>query len=364
MKFKLTKILIVNVILTFLFLEIMGRVIVQLKKTYSAHSNDLQSYFGWVNHDRSNSYPQLKKVVLPKSTNDTNIYGEYPCSDNGDCPTVLIQGDSWGELLETEAADVFLSDVKARFIMGGTSSFSPSNMAAQLAYLVHEKEISIDYVVAFIDNTDIGDEYCRYKDQLIYPSSSTEFLKVATFSENRQYEHYAIPPIAIAKSSDVHALVLLKEFQYRFKRYLLTNQMIDPNNICSFQKDILSPLEKENRKVNSHFLSIINLYMKTAKRLGIKHVLIVTHPHRRHLPNAKNPYQISVSDLIQANIEDIKSLENFPDFQISHLNVSPTEDQYSAGYFREGDLSSHLTIKGNRSLASKIVVKLNQIIDN
>ena len=49
----------------------------------------------------------------------------------------------------------------------GTTSFSPTNMAAQLRFM-KSRGINVASTIAFIDQTDLGDESCRYKSQVVF----------------------------------------------------------------------------------------------------------------------------------------------------------------------------------------------------
>ena len=85
---------------------------------------------------------------------------------------VLFQGDSWMEQLTSPVDDNFISlelvqkfksNKKIAFINGGTASYSPSIMNLQLDVLEHDFKIFPNIIIAYIDQTDIGDENCRYK---------------------------------------------------------------------------------------------------------------------------------------------------------------------------------------------------------
>ena len=91
-----------------------------------------------------------------------------------------MQGDSWGRQLGTGASDILFKD----FINKGweaysysNSSYSPSLYSAQLGYL-EKKDKSPEIVIAWIDQTDIGDEYLRYKAQTKSPTKNYPYYKV------------------------------------------------------------------------------------------------------------------------------------------------------------------------------------------
>ncbi len=51
-------------------------------------------------------------------------------------------------------------------INGGIASFSPTPMKIQLDLLNQDFDLKPDVIISFIDQTDIGDELCRYKSKL------------------------------------------------------------------------------------------------------------------------------------------------------------------------------------------------------
>ena len=62
----------------------------------------------------------------------------------------------------------FTSEKDINIINAGTSSFSPSLMSVQYKILQNEFDIYPSILVVHIDQTDLGDEFCRYKDRKIY----------------------------------------------------------------------------------------------------------------------------------------------------------------------------------------------------
>ena len=90
---------------------------------------------------------------------------------------VLFQGDSWMEqitfsgdnnFISVKLVQKFKSKKEIGFINAGTASYSPSIMNLQLDVLEKEFEIFPNIIIAYIDQTDIGDENCRYKYNKIY----------------------------------------------------------------------------------------------------------------------------------------------------------------------------------------------------
>ena len=57
-------------------------------------------------------------------------------------------------------------------INAGVGSFSPSLMQIQYGILEEDFNIKPNVVIAYIDQTDIGDELCRYKDKRVYDKNN------------------------------------------------------------------------------------------------------------------------------------------------------------------------------------------------
>ena len=54
------------------------------------------------------------------------------------------------------------------YINAGISSYSPTLMTIQYKILKNDFKINPDYVVVHIDQTDFGDDVCRYKKNRYY----------------------------------------------------------------------------------------------------------------------------------------------------------------------------------------------------
>jgi len=112
---------------------------------------------------------------------------------------VLFQGDSWIQQLNENNYKKSYSLIhrfakKNNFglINAGIASFSPSLMQLQYEILERDFNLKPNIVVAYIDQTDFGDELCRYKDNRVYDINNT---LIAVKKENYSravYEHTKI----------------------------------------------------------------------------------------------------------------------------------------------------------------------------
>ncbi len=357
------KVITINLAIGFLLLEGIGRAFAYTKTKLKKLPQDMGQYYSFVNH--GHAYPAVHKpLVTPSNVGpETKIFSRFDCSSKSPCKNLILQGDSWAELLGVQAIDIFLSITDLNIIAGGTSSFSPSNMAGQLAYLSQVKKISPDIVIAFVDQTDIGDEFCRYKDQLIFPTSKDPFLRVRPFDSNRQYEHYAANPLSTARYTDSYAIAFIKEIIYRVNRYMMLNLKISPaSSPCEVHKDILSPLTEDSIKdEKEHFFNVLNHYVNTASIVGAKQLIFVTHPHQRHLISGNLAYKQNVSDLIDQFLLINPDLVNNEKLVINHFKLTPPKDWRDTNYFRKNDVTSHLTFSGYRLIANQIVSRLKSL---
>ena len=61
----------------------------------------------------------------------------------------------------------------------GITSFAPSLMHSQYEILKQEFNINPDILIIYIDQTDIGDEFCRYKNKKIYSKNGKAYKSIS-----------------------------------------------------------------------------------------------------------------------------------------------------------------------------------------
>ena len=241
-------------------------------------------------------------------------------------------------------------------VNAGIASYSPSLM--QLQYEILEKDFNIkpSIVVAYIDQTDLGDELCRYKDKRVYDKNNT---LVAVKKENYTrsvYEYtkiFYISEIALLYDSTLISTLKLTNFyiKYEFLRFINKFQSIKKNgwqnrNVpkCRFP-EILKYLIKSNDNEISYFEDRVEDYINLLlTKEYITKIILVTFPHHDHIfgyitaKNDKNYYAVNVSNIIEKIAKNNK--------KIYHLNFSQlisdgkiNLENYS---FVENDPSSHL----------------------
>ena len=109
---------------------------------------------------------------------------------------ILFQGDSWIEQISLEEKSLkkikkFSEKNSYGIINAGTSSFSPSLMMLQYEILENDFNIKPSVVVAYIDQGDIGDEICRYKEKRILDKNN-KLIAVKNEEYSRAIYDYSI----------------------------------------------------------------------------------------------------------------------------------------------------------------------------
>tara|TARA_S200000501_G_C20856682_1_gene758010 strand:+ start:1608 stop:2786 length:1179 start_codon:yes stop_codon:yes gene_type:complete len=124
-----------------------------------------------IHHSMNNSNPEFHK----KLNGNKNIW---------------IMGDSWIELLNKNEREKFYItrtlDQKAKNLrIMGVSSWSPLIMNLVFRQKINEYNEVPDILVIFLDQTDIGDDYCRYRPFVVRDNQS----KLIGVTSNHNFEH-------------------------------------------------------------------------------------------------------------------------------------------------------------------------------
>jgi hypothetical protein len=263
--------------------------------------------------------------------------------------TVLIQGDSWAEQMilghqSFIALQIFSEQHDTRFIVGGTNSYAPSLMAVQYRLLKQDFALQPEVVVGIIDQTDMGDELCRYR--LRQSKNKAGEDVVLPYDEGAYVPYLLHPYFDLIDILDRPGNPLLKLIEYR----LVKSKTMPPSGCY---KEILSPLEGQLTELDRRYVeSKIAAYLKEVFRAPteVKKLVLVTHHHKKH---ETGEYTISVAELVKKSIEE----SVFKD-RIVHLDFGPQDyaKEEQAKVFRAGDPFSHLTDYAHRKVfTSKIL---------
>ena len=250
---------------------------------------------------------------------------------------VLFQGDSWMEQLTSPVDDNFISlelvqkfksNKKIAFINGGTASYSPSVMNLQLDVLEHDFKIFPNIIVAYIDQTDIGDENCRYKNNKVYKDGVLKSIQPEAHLMYRDLFNYSriygISKIFLKDNSKISKTFQLINFKFkygitkssiRFYRKYISNLESDKEKIKKcYASDVLRYLIDPNNSNIKYFEDSVREYIKKIDRKKhIKKLILVTAPHKENF-DQKGLYKLNVSDLIDGIIKNKKN--------VTHINFS------------------------------------------
>jgi len=255
---------------------------------------------------------------------------------NDEDMTVLFQGDSYMEQLtfqgtgknypSSKMVQKFKNKKKISFINAGTGSYSPSVMSAQLDVLEEDFKILPNIVIAYIDQSDIGDENCRYKYNRVYENGVLKGIKPETYlmwRETFNYsEVYALSKISLKNTSNISKSFQLVNFKIkygiaksslRFYRKYISRSDLDKKKLkkCYWtetQRYLIKPKDDEIEYFSDQVRDYLN---KMEQKKHIEKIFLVTFPHKK---NFNKTYKLNVSDVIDNVIADKKN--------ITHINFS------------------------------------------
>ena len=274
---------------------------------------------------------------------------------------ILLQGDSWIQQLNEykksyNLINNFTKKNNFGLINAGIGSFSPSLM--QLQYEILEKDFNIkpNIVVAYFDQTDLGDELCRYKDKRIYDKNNT---LVAVKKEDYTRAIFEITKIfyisevtLLYDSTLIRTLKLTNFFiKYGFLRFIDKLKTIkkfgwqNKDVAKCWLPEIRKYLIKSDNNEISYFENRVKDYINLLlTKEYIEKIILVTFPHHDHIfgyitsKNEKNYYSVNVSNIIEKIIKNNK--------KIYHLNfsqlISEGKINLEKNFFIENDEASHL----------------------
>ena len=248
---------------------------------------------------------------------------------------ILFQGDSWMEQLTSPVDDNFISvklvqqfksQKKVGFINAGTGSYSPSLMNLQLDVLEEDFKIFPNIVITYIDQTDVGDENCRYKNNKIYknetlvsiqPEAQLMYRDIFNYSEI-----YGLSKIYLKDNSKISKTFQLINFKFkynlkkngiRFYRKYISNLESDKEKLRKcYGREILNYLIHDEK--TKYFADQVKEYLtKMEQKTHVDKIFLVTFPHKT---NFKKIHKLDVADVIDSIVQDKKN--------ITHINFSKT----------------------------------------
>ena len=274
-----------------------------------------------------------------------------------DGKNILLQGDSWFEqaTLQNKSKDKLTSYAKKKnygLINAGISSFSPSLMMIQYKILEKEFNINPNIVVAYIDQTDLGDENCRYKKNRVLDVNGN-LLSIKSESYTRKLydlvELYSWSEIHLSDDIKVVKKFHLTNFSIKFKYLRLVNKIKDIRDLgwkkrlenrCFFNKITNYLKIPDNDEKNYFQKQLLNYINFLKKKADIDQIILVTFPHKNHLipETNKNYYSINISDIVDELTINEKKIKHI-NFSKLHQN---NEINIDKKFFEPDDPASHL----------------------
>lgn len=266
-----------------------------------------------------------------------------PFSQQG--TNLLIQGDSWAEQANTPTARVLLQDFARSehigLVSAGVGSYAPTPMSAQLNILRKDFGLHPTVLVALIDQTDIADEFIRYANPVLNSDGHAISVLSTDNAAQAQDQSLAAQRDQLMRSSKPALIKLFGYKLYRKQEAEIATQ--DPTKDSVLEPLINGPTPEQKQVFMKRFDAYINNFFVDS---AAKTLIVVTHPHRRHLLPSDDPlkYKGNVADLVNATIKAspwaarIKHIDVMADFQ--KVYGAPDLDR---GFYREGDEFSHLS---------------------
>jgi len=283
--------------------------------------------------------------------------------DDKKSETILFQGDSWIESISVNKEShnlliKFGKDNNYNIFNSGITSFAPSLMHMQYKILKKDFNIIPDKLVIYIDQTDIGDEYCRYSHNKIYKENGeldriqSEKFNKAVFDYTKIYQYsdlnFSGNLITILKYPIVKSKYFIKRNIFQIKQIYLYGLKNRNFRKCSF-REIEKVLLHNNSKAEDSFKKSLTEYLDfLSLEANIKKIIIVSFPHLNH---HKNKYTVNVSNYIDS------VLDFHSDYRIEHINMGNLDylnKNYSKIYKK--DLASHLKNKYHANLFLKEIL--------
>ena len=338
----------------------------------SENLNFYKKYSKKVNHLRYEVATLQRDLDPLDQTTKRNIlyYGEdllfNVLNDSSSNKLTLLQGDSWFQQIN-DYPDVknyiANSQENVKFVNGGVTSFSPSLMNIQFNILENDFNIKPEIVIAYVDQTDIGDEFCRYKNLRILDEQ--DVLKSVPYEKFPTYKG----------PFNLHELIIFSEIDLKYKSKIIkTQKFLNYKFIKSiekvkkqYQRKIIKSnyfekcgwrkvdnyLRVADKKVIEHFELILNEYLNMlSKKEYLKKIYIITHPHKLQLTTSD--YKLDVSDLVS------KAMQAYP--KVEHINFSKIINEDPNFYSQEPWLNDliHLNQKNYFLFFKKILETVNK----
>ena len=351
---------------------------------YNDEINFIKKYSERLHHIRhyNQKYYTKKRTIRAHHDVSDLLFSVESSGEFEDKRSILFLGDSWFEqLLTYDKSRNYINDFfnknKIKYINAGISLYSPILIKIQQEILYEEFNINPDYIVVYIDQTDFGDEICRYK--------KNKYTYFSKDNKNNQKLVGVRPDlIKISKSLELSKISLSDNFEIikdiqRFNFFLTLQIKIVTNNIlkilnkdrrvfgCSLNEIFSYLIDPSETDLNYFSKSLKELFQSMKDIDKLKKIFIVTFPHRNQIENVENfentnDYIINVSNIV----DDL--LIKDPNNKFAHINftklIKTKKISLSVNDFIEKDQASHLTENAHLNIFTKNILKELYKINN
>tara|TARA_Y100000768_G_scaffold378655_1_gene353358 strand:+ start:373 stop:1443 length:1071 start_codon:yes stop_codon:yes gene_type:complete len=327
--------LLLSTLVTIFTIEILSKKIVS-EKLYRLNYNE--RVISFYNHHYKNLH---HLSVHPKDAKDIENLSSLIFRKIGKgSKKILVHGDSWSEQFEIEESKKsllkFSKIYDLQFILAGNSSYSFSPLTAQLTKLRDEFNIYPDFIILVVDQTDIGDELCRYKN-LRYKHKGKISVKPDPVGTTRIYSigNY-IERCKILNSNGLAIKNLIDHRKFMVETTRNAEKDVYPCGIKSILKYLEEGLSNKNK---NYMVGVINDYIENVfASHNLKKLFIISHPHRKHITNE---YKLDIKDLVY----EVLNFTYHKD-SIIFINQFDSNNFNNLDHvFVKGDESSHLNNK-------------------
>ncbi len=307
----------------------------------------------------------INKVVSRGGHHDNET--DYTNKSNGK-NIIWIMGDSWGELIKKNEIknknieNILKNDYSnLRFITNKTWSILLMNIAARHRNYFYKE--SPDIIFLFVDQTDIGDDFCRYR-PFVERDLKNKLQKVHI---NQYLVHDKEWVYRMLFNNPKSGLLLI--FQRMVHKLYLRDAVISGLTNCNYE-DIV-PWQKNYvkssngssvKKYEQYFKENLSEFINELKLMNPKiNIIIGSHDWAQHdlSENHKDKFRKNISSLIKDvadNYEDVESW-HFNNEKYKKYNINPKNI-----YLYPEDRFSHL--KDSSYLSIGIAEKIKRSINN
>jgi hypothetical protein len=336
-----------------------------LEKNFEKNIKNFQNFSVYKKYITSIEHLRYKDEYRYKKLNHELIFNYI--KNESDKKIILFQGDSWfHQMNRYEFIKVFLNSELSNFtkiINAGTPSYSPSLMHMQFKIIQKDFNIKPNVLVAYIDQTDMGDELCRYKHLIKYKNGYLESVGAEKYPYYKYvfnlYEKIILSEIEFKNINKILKTQLfvnykIKKAKEKFKKGFVL-KFIDRNKYQKCTWQLIGSYKQKLSEEERNYLkkTFKNYFLYLARQGNLEKIFIVTHPHKMQLVSDKEP--INVSEIVAEILEDFPKIQHINFSKIIKENKMIYNKNYENIWYRD---LVHLNKENYKIFIKKIVDKI------